>query len=410
MRRLLMAGQVALALVLLIASGLMVRSFQKMRHVDPGFNPTSVMTFNVSLPASAYKTRDTAFIAQHSILDRLATLPGVLSAASSTGLPFSPGGFGNTVFVQNRPRDLNVIPPPALFQAVSGNFFETMGIRLLRGRTLTRADVDHRQHVAVVSEAFATRLFPGEDPMGRYIVSAAPPAQPGGPPAPEPLQIVGIVANTSTRTLTEEPGSIIYMPMSIAAGPDIPLSALVGPDISTMYFVLRTAVEPASLSSSIRRAVDEIDPKLAIAQARTLQSLLDRASGQMAFTMVLIAIAACVALALGVVGIYGVMSYIVTQRTAEIGVRLALGAEPATVAAMILRQGSTVTGIGAAIGLVTALAGTRLIASLLYGVSPRDPMVFVATTTIILAVAALACWLPARSAARLSPLEALRAE
>jgi ABC-type antimicrobial peptide transport system permease subunit len=130
----------------------------------------------------------------------------------------------------------------------------------------------------------------------------------------------------------------------------------------------------------------------------------------MAFTMVLIAIAACVALALGVVGIYGVMSYIVTQRTAEIGVRLALGAEPATVAAMILRQGSTVTGIGAAIGLVTALAGTRLIASLLYGVSPRDPMVFVATTTIILAVAALACWLPARSAARLSPLEALRAE
>jgi ABC-type antimicrobial peptide transport system permease subunit len=198
--------------------------------------------------------------------------------------------------------------------------------------------------------------------------------------------------------------------MSIAAGPDIPLSALVGPDISTMYFVLRTAVEPASLSSSIRRAVDEIDPKLAIAQARTLQSLLDRASGQMAFTMVLIAIAACVALALGVVGIYGVMSYIVTQRTAEIGVRLALGAEPATVAAMILRQGSTVTGIGAAIGLVTALAGTRLIASLLYGVSPRDPMVFVATTTIILAVAALACWLPARSAARLSPLEALRAE
>src|SRR5499427_2955218 len=172
MRRLLMAGQVALALMLLIASGLMVRSFQKMRNVDPGFNPTSVMTFSVALPASAYKTRDTAFIAQHSILNRLATLPGVLSAASSTGLPFSPGGFGNTVFVQNRPRDLNVVPPAALFQAVSGGFFETMGIRLLRGRTLTRDDVEHRQRVAVISDALATRLFPREDPMGRYIVSA----------------------------------------------------------------------------------------------------------------------------------------------------------------------------------------------------------------------------------------------
>ncbi|HET9834087.1 MAG TPA: ABC transporter permease [Vicinamibacterales bacterium] len=409
-RRLLMAGQVALALVLLIASGLMVRSFQKMRNVDPGFNPTSTMTFNVALPASAYKTRDTAFIAQHSILDHLATLPGVLSAASSTGLPFAPGGFGNTVFVQNRPRDLNVVPPAALFQAVSGGFFETMGIRLLRGRTLTRDDVEHRQRVAVISDALATRLFPREDPMGRYIVSAAPPARLGGPPAPEPLQIVGIVANTATRTLTEEPGSIIYTPMSIAAGPDIPLSALVGPDISTMYFVLRTTVEPTSLSGSIRRAVDVIDPKLAIAQVRTLQSLVDRASAQMAFTMVLIAIAACVALALGVVGIYGVMSYIVSQRTGEIGVRLALGAEPKAVAAMILRQGSAVTGIGAVVGLTVSLAGSRLIASLLYGIGPRDPMVFVATTILLLLVATLACWLPARSAARLSPLEALRTD
>ncbi len=200
------------------------------------------------------------------------------------------------------------------------------------------------------------------------------------------------------------------MPMSIAAGPDIPLSALVGPDISTMYFVLRTAVDPVSLSSSIRRAVDDIDPKLAVAQARTLQSLVDRASAQMAFTMVLIGIAGSVALALGIVGIYGVMSYIVSQRKGEIGVRLALGAEPQAVAAMILRQGSVVTGIGAVVGLLVSLAGSRLIASLLFGIGPRDPMVFVGTTVILLIVATLACWLPARSAARLSPLEALRAD
>jgi predicted permease len=410
-RRLLMGGQVALAVVLLIASGLMVRSFQKMRNVDPGFNSASVMTLNVALPTSAYKSRDAAFNTQRAILDRLSTLPGVLSAASSTSLPFSPGGFGNTVFVQDRPRDLNVVPPAALWEAVSGGFFETMRIRLLRGRTLTRDDVEHRQPVAVISDALARRLFPGEDPMGRYLVSAAPPARPGGPPAPVPLQIVGIVANTAMRSLTEtDPNSIIYMPMSIAGGPDIPPAALVGPDISTMYFVLRTTVEPTSLSASIRRELDVIDPKLAIAQARTLQSLVDRASAQMAFTMVLIAIAACVALALGVVGIYGVMSYIVSQRTGEIGVRLALGAEPKAVAAMILRQGSAVTGLGAVAGLAASLAGSRLIASLLFGISPRDPMVFAATTALILVVAALACWLPARTAARLSPLEALRAE
>jgi putative ABC transport system permease protein len=410
-RRVLMAGQVALAFVLLIASGLMVRSFQKMRNVDPGFNPASVMTLNVALPASAYRSREMAFNAQQAILNRLSTLPGVVSAASSTSLPFSPGGFGNTVFVQNRPRDLKVVPPAALWQAVSGGFFETMRIRLLRGRTLTRDDIEHRQPVGVISDALARRLFPGEDPMGRYLVSAAPPARPGGPPAPVPLQIVGIVADTAMRSLTEtEPNSIIYMPMSIAGGPDIPATALVGPDISTMYFVLRTTVEPTTLSASIRRAIDGIDPKLAIAEVGTLQGLVDRASGQMAFTMVLIAVAASVALLLGVVGIYGVMSYIVSQRTGEIGVRLALGAEPKAVAAMILRQGSVVTGIGALVGLLASFAGSRLIGSLLYGVGPRDPVVFGATTMVLLVVATLACWLPARSAARLSPLEALRME
>jgi predicted permease len=411
-RRLLMGGQVALALVLLIASGLMVRSFQKMRNVDPGFNPVSVLTFNVGLPAAVYTSRETAVTAQQAILDRLAALPGVRSAASSTSLPFAPaGGFGNTVVVPNRPPIPGVVSPPALWRAVSGGFFETVGIRLRRGRTITREDIDHRQPVAVINDALANRLFPGEDPLGRYLLSAAPPAQPGGPPAPVPLQIIGIVADTVTRTLTEtERASQIYMPMSIAGGPDIPPSALVGPDVSSMYFVLRTAVEPAGLSTSIRRAVDVIDPKLAIAQTRTLQSLLDRASAQMAFTMVLIAIAACVALALGIVGIYGVMSYIVSQRKAEIGVRLALGAEPSAIAAMILRQGAAVTAAGALVGLVAAFAGSRVIESLLYGIGPRDPVVFVTTTAVLVLVAVLACWLPARHAARLSPLEALRTD
>jgi ABC-type antimicrobial peptide transport system permease subunit len=206
------------------------------------------------------------------------------------------------------------------------------------------------------------------------------------------------------------PALQLYMPMSIAGGPDIPAQALVGPDVSVMRFIVRSATPPAALLKSIRGAVDMVDPKLAIAQVATLQEMVDRASAQMAFTMTLIAAAAAVALLLGVIGIYGVMSYIVSQRTSEIGVRLALGAEPLSVAAMILRQGGVVALAGSVIGLFAALAGSRLLTSLLYGISPRDPAVFAGTTLLLLAVAALACWLPARRAARLSPLEALRAD
>src|SRR5213083_3428282 len=182
------------------------------------------------------------------------------------------------------------------------------------------------------------------------------------------------------------------------------------PRLDAMSYVIRTAPAPGALTELIRRAIGEVDANLALAQVRTLPDTLDRAAAQMAFTMVLLAIAAGVSLMLGVIGIYGVMSYIVSQRTAEIGVRLALGAEPRSVAAMILRQGGAVAVAGAVVGLVAAFAGSRLIASLLFGISPHDPAVFAATTVLLLIVAALACWLPARSAARLSPVEALRAD
>jgi ABC-type antimicrobial peptide transport system permease subunit len=177
-----------------------------------------------------------------------------------------------------------------------------------------------------------------------------------------------------------------------------------------MSYVVRSRTPPLELLPSVRRAVDGVDKDLALAQVRTLQGMLDRASAQMAFTMALLAIAGVVTMLLGVVGIYGVMSYIVSQRTGEIGVRLALGAEPRTIAALIVRQGGLVSLAGVAVGLATAFAGSRVIESLLYGVSPRDPGVFAGTTVILLGVALFACWLPARRAARLSPLEALRTE
>jgi putative ABC transport system permease protein len=188
------------------------------------------------------------------------------------------------------------------------------------------------------------------------------------------------------------------------------VSSLVGPNITVMSYVVRSTTSLSGLMRSVRRAVASVDPQLAVAQVGALQAMLDRASAQMAFTMVLLAIAACVALTLGVIGIYGVISYVVTQRTGEIGVRLALGAEPASISRMIVRQGGLVAVAGITIGLATALAGSRLIESPLYGVSARDPRVLTVTTVTLLTVAPLACWLPARRAARLNPLEALRAD
>ncbi|PYR21611.1 MAG: multidrug ABC transporter substrate-binding protein [Acidobacteria bacterium] len=410
-RRLLMGGQVALALTLLIASGLMVRSFQKMRDVDPGFNPDSVLTFRIGLPDRAYPTRAAAVAAHLAILDRLAALPGVVAVSASSGLPLGSGCMGNTLLVQNRPIPPGTTPPIARFCAVAGGYFEAMGMRLLGGRRITRDDVERSLPVVVVNEALAKRVFPNQNPLGQYVSSNAPPARAEGAPGPTPLEIVGVVSNTPSRSLAEpDAASQLYMPMSIAGGPGIPPTALLGPDVALMAFVVRSSTPPSALLPSVRGAVSLVDPKLALALVTTLQAMVDSASAQMAFTMVLLAVAAGVALMLGVIGIYGVMSYIVSQRTAEIGVRLALGAEPRSVAAMILRQGGAVAVAGAVVGLVAAFAGSRLIASLLFGISPHDPAVFAATTVLLLIVAALACWLPARGAARLSPVEALRAD
>lgn len=202
----------------------------------------------------------------------------------------------------------------------------------------------------------------------------------------------------------------LYMPMSIAGGPDIPREALIGPDVTTMTYVVRSATRPSTLVATVRAEIDDVDPTLAMAQVRTLQDIVDRASDQTAFTMVLLSIAAAAALLLGAIGIYGVVSYIVSQRTAEIGVRLAMGAEPVSVVTMILRQGSVVTLLGVVVGLILAFAGSRLIESLLYGVSARDPVIFALTTLFLISISLLASWLPARRAARVNPLEALRSE
>jgi putative ABC transport system permease protein len=336
-------------------------------------------------------------------------MPEVTSASTSTCLPLAGVCFGNSLLTEGELRDPGRVPPVAWFRAVAGGYTEAMGMRVLRGRTIEQRDIDRREPLVVVDKTLADLLFPGQDPIGKRVRSSTPPTS--KLPTPPWLEIVGIVSHTPTFGLGDTlPAPQLYMPMSIAGGPDIPREALLGPDVTTMSYVVRSVRPPADLMPAIRSAIAEVDPNLAIAQVRTLQEIVDRASDQMSFTMVLLAIAATVASLLGAIGIYGVVSYIVTQRTGEIGVRLAMGAEPGRVASMILRQGGIVTLAGMTVGLILAFAGGRLIQSLLYSVSPRDPAVFAATTLLLLVIALLACWLPARRAAKLSPLEALRTD
>jgi predicted permease len=418
-RHLLMGAQVALALVLVTSAGLMVRSVINLRAIDPGFDPMSALTFAIGLPERDYPDRERTVAAHQAILDRIAALPGVTAASASTCLPLAGTCFGNGVVVEGR-----VVPLPneqtaessafqgaVSYRAVAGGFFETMGIRLVRGRTIGPGDIERREPIVVVDEAFADLVLPNEDPIGQRVSWSIPPAQPGEAPRWTWLEIVGVVSSTPTRALGE-PDRIpqLYMPVSITGRFDAPSWEYIGPTASAMAYVVRATTLSPGLLPSIRRAVDEVDPNLAMALVSTLEERLDRASAPMAFTMTLITIAAGVGLVLGLVGIYAVIAYIVRQRTGEIGVRLALGAEPAGVAGLITRQGAVVTLAGTTIGLAAALAGGRLLESLLYGVSSRDPGVLASAAIATFALALLACWLPARRAAAVSPVEALRVE
>jgi len=402
-RHTLMGAQVALALVLLVASGLLVRSFQAMRNIDPAFDASSALTFRVGLPTARYPRQPAITDAHRVIADGLAAIPGVTGVAVATCIPLPEDGarFTSMMRVQGRVLPPGTLSPGVAFCAVSGRYFETMGTSIIRGQSIERDDVDRRQPVAVINQALANAYFSaGEDPIGRRVTL--------GPPSDTLwLEIVGIVPNTPLRALAEpSPVPQLYFPMTLSRAGQLP----VGPDVGVMNYVVRSAASPTVLLSEVRGALKTVDVNLALSQVRTLQDVLDRAASQTAFTMVLLAIAAVVALFLGVVGIYGVTSYVVSQRRSEIGVRLALGAAPRDVITMIVRQGVSVAIVGVIVGLAAAFSASAILSSLLYGVSPRDPLVFATTAACLLGVALVACWLPASRASRLNPLDALRGD
>jgi putative ABC transport system permease protein len=396
-RQVLMGVQIALALMLLTSSGLMVRSFQNLRSVDPGFDASSTLTFRLGVPPDTYPDHARIVAAHRQIREQLAALTGVVAVGASNCLPLETVRcLNSSVRVAGRLEAPGTARPGVFLQGITAGFFESSGMRMLRGRPIEASDFDTRQLVVVINQALADAYFPGENPIGQRVT-----------PASDDVwgTIVGIVANTSTFALNEpSPVPKLYMPMSVTDP-----AGLGGPNPTNVSYVVRTSLPPLSLLPSVRGAIGSVDRDVPITDARTLQDVLDRASAQMTFMMVLLAVAAAATVTLGVVGIYGAMSYIVSQRTSEIGIRVAVGARPAAVAGLIVRQGGLVAVVGIAVGLGVALASGRFIESVLFDVSPRDPAVFAATTLLLLGVAVLACWIPARRAARLDPVQTLRA-
>ena len=407
LRSALVASQVALALMLLVGAGLMARSFWHLSRLDLGFNAEGVLTFQLGLPRADYPSREAAVAFHRELLDRLEGLPGVESAAAITCLVLCGSWNGDPLQARGSTPAPGEIPPVVATRRVSAGYFETMRIPLLEGRTLERADQEQRTGAAVVSAELVERYWPGESGLEKRVYHSGPAEDPSDDrvdvPEPPWYTIVGVVANTPVRELTEDPAPIMYYPL-------LHSDSTRGLRPNTMTYVVRSSTPPLTLAGAVRNEVWSMDENLPIARTRTMERIVSDAGIQMAFTMVMLVIAAFVALLLGAVGIYGVVSYVVAQRTGEIGVRMALGARAADVSRMVLRQGGSVVAFGLVLGLVGAFALTRLMRALLFGISPTDPGTFAGVSLLLAGIALLASYVPARRAARVDPVQALRSE
>jgi len=415
MRRLLVIAEVALALVLLVASGLMVRSFIKLRQVDVGFTEHNVITLRVPLPEAKYATPKTAddprdptgLVFYEQLLQRVRTLPGVKSATAATVLPLGAGqGWGKFLSVEGQAADSIDKVPLVRFALVSSDYFRTFGIALRQGRPFATEDQSNSQPVAIINETLTRRFFPNKNPIGKTLWM--------GPPEnllpPEALTlvnrfprrlIVGVVSDVKGGSLNQPTPSLVYAPLTQHRREGWS---------NNLMLAVQTSTRPDTLASAIREQVGALDPDQPVASIRTMDELLERTLSGAKFTLLLFTLFAALALVLAAIGIYGVMATAVTQRTHEIGLRMALGAQRRDVLRLVIGEGMIQVFIGIAAGLASAMALTRLMSSLLFGVSATDPVTLALITLLLASVALLACYLPARRATKVDPLVALRYE
>jgi putative ABC transport system permease protein len=389
-RSILVAGELALALILLIGTGLMMRAFWKLGDVNPGFRAENLLTLRVALPQATYPKPANVSRFWQMIQERATAIPGVVSATAMNGLPPQRPINANDTQIEN------FTPVPGgpghnidYWQTAGDHFFETMGIRLVEGRYFDARDVDGATPTVVINRTMAHTYYGNESPIGRRV-------RPG---FQDPWRvIVGVVEDVKNAGLDLPAGTELFLPARQVNAPN------------TIYLALRTAGDPLSIVSAVRAAVRDLDPSLPVSQIRTMTETLDAARSRPRFLTTLLGLFSATALLLAAVGLYGVISYSVTRRTTEFGIRMAMGAEPGDVVRLVAGQGLKLALIGVAAGAAGALALTRLISGLLFGVSSFDPLTFLAMAGLLAAVTAIACVIPALRATKVDPLVALRYE
>jgi predicted permease len=391
LRSAILVTEVALALVLVIAAGLLIRSFFHLLSADAGFNSARVLTFELTLPATKYARQEQIVALYRTALERLRAAPGVQSTGITEILPVDGAGESTVMRIPDRPVTNPRDRPIVSYTIVSPGYLSAIGTPILRGRDFLESDQADSQPVAIVNIAMAKKIWPGQDPIGKAA---------GVPIRKYDMTIVGVAADVKHLSLHEEAGPEIYVVYTQDPWPSM----------LTMQVALRTTADLNTAIAYARDAVRSIDPDLPLANVRMLAELVSDSMTQPRFSMLLVALFGAFAMVLASVGMYGVISYSVAQRTQEIGIRMALGAGRPDVFRMILGQGARLAGVGIAIGIVVALLVTRAMTAFLYGVRPADPMTFGAVSVLLIGVAMAACYVPARRAMRLNPTIALRYE
>jgi putative ABC transport system permease protein len=401
LRSFLVASEFALALMLLIGAGLMVRSFFALQSVDPGFNPHNLLSMVVSVAGSKEAAAGNREIFYRQLLGRVRALPGVESAAAINHLPLAGDLWGWPFTIEGRPKPRPGDEPGGVYRIATPGYFRTMKIPLLRGRDIAETDTGSAPGVVVINEKAARSYWPGDDPIGKRISFDA-----GTSEMPTWLTVIGIVKDAKESDWAARPDEEVYL----AAFQNRQFLGAPESHSSYITLVVRTTGDPAALARALKDTVWSFDRNLPISQVLTMDAVVADANSQPRFEMLLLGIFAGVALLLAAVGIYGVMSYAVSRRTHEIGIRVSLGASRANVVLLVVRQGIVLALIGSAAGMVGALGLSRLMKSLLFGVKPIDPLIFGGVTILLMIVAMAASYLPARRAMRVDPMIALRYE
>jgi putative ABC transport system permease protein len=389
-RSALVVAEVALALALLVGAGLLMRSFLRLQAVDTGFNARNVLTLRVGLPGNRYRQDPQVINFFTQAVAGMQALPGVETAGTINFLPFAGPGAGTGLEIEGRPKPLPGQPLVTGVCVADQQYFSAMQIALKRGRLFTEQEVKEMRHVVVINEALANKYFPNEDPLGKRITIDMKDEN-------APCEIVGIVADAKHDQFNQAAAPMSYWPLA-----ELPYN--------TMTFVLRTHGQPESVAAAARQVIRRLDAQLPVADVRSMENILGNSIARQRFNTLLLAVFAAVALLLSAIGIYGVLAYAVTERTHELGIRAALGASGADILRLILQQGLRLALPGIALGTVAALLLTRLVKGLLFEVSATDPLTFGGVILLLLVVALLACFIPARRAAKVDPMTALRCD